>query len=199
MTRVGVCMTYWRVFHWIIGFIDTLYTPLGTTGSYSAIADLHTLQFTVTLTNVLISWQRIHNSLTVTQITREVFFAQPNSFLASIRPTANSGTQFSFYSKSRFCYDRRSVGQSLLVSSIHLGLTTRFLFLSDRCGFVDVGGSLWRERSHSWVRVPRDSRPYFTVSDSRLPQPGGPGPRIYIPQEQGGPVLPPDTGLPLTF
>jgi hypothetical protein len=28
-----------------------------------------------------------------------------------------------------------------------------------------------------------------------LPQPGGPGPRIYIPQEQGGPVIPPGTGL----
>jgi hypothetical protein len=27
-------------------FIDTLYTPLGTTGSYRAIANLHTLQFT---------------------------------------------------------------------------------------------------------------------------------------------------------
>jgi hypothetical protein len=27
----------------------------------------------------------------------------------------------------------------------------------------------------------------------RLPQPGGPGPRIYIPQEQGGPDIPPDT------
>jgi hypothetical protein len=29
-----------------------------------------------------------------------------------------------------------------------------------------------------------------------LPQPGGPGPRIYIPQEQGGPVIPPGTGFP---
>jgi hypothetical protein len=29
----------------------------------------------------------------------------------------------------------------------------------------------------------------------RLPQPGGPGPRIYIPQEQGGPVIPPGTGF----
>jgi hypothetical protein len=47
-----------------------------------------------------------------------------------------------------------------------------------------------RKRSHTWVRVPRDSWPYFTVSYSRLPQPGGPGPRIYIPQEQGGPVIP---------
>jgi hypothetical protein len=26
-------------------------------------------------------------------------------------------------------------------------------------------------------------------------QPGGPGPRIYIPQEQGGPVIPPGTGF----
>jgi hypothetical protein len=28
------------------------------------------------------------------------------------------------------------------------------------------------------------------------PQPGGPGPRIYILQEEGGPVIPPDTGFP---
>jgi hypothetical protein len=38
--------------------------------------------------------------------------------------------------------------------------------------------------------------PYFTVSVSRLSQPGGPGPRIYIPQEQGGTYVPPDTGFP---
>jgi hypothetical protein len=28
------------------GFIDTLYTPLGTTGNYTTIANLHTLQIT---------------------------------------------------------------------------------------------------------------------------------------------------------
>jgi hypothetical protein len=53
-----------------------------------------------------------------------------------------------------------------------------------------------RQRSHSWIRVPRHSWPYFTVSDSRLPQPGRTGPRIYIPQEQGGPVIAPGTGFP---
>jgi hypothetical protein len=31
------------------------------------------------------------------------------------------------------------------VSSTHLGLTTRFLLLSDNCGFVDVGRSLRQE------------------------------------------------------
>jgi hypothetical protein len=30
----------------------------------------------------------------------------------------------------------------------------------------------------------------------RLFQPGRPGPRIYIPQEQGGPDIPPGTGFP---
>jgi hypothetical protein len=41
-------MIYRRVLDWIIGFIDTLFTQLDSTGNYSAIADLHTLQFTVT-------------------------------------------------------------------------------------------------------------------------------------------------------
>jgi hypothetical protein len=85
---------------------------------------------------------------------------------------------------------------------------TRFLLLSDQCGFVDMGRPLWREdgsivynccclcqRSHSQVWVPRESWPPFTVSDLRLPQPGGPVPCIYISQEQGGPVIPPGTGL----
>jgi hypothetical protein len=43
---------------------------------------------------------------------------------------------------------------------------------------------------------PADSWSHFTVSDSRPPQPGGSGPRIYIPQEQNGPVIPPGTGFP---
>jgi hypothetical protein len=50
-----------------------------------------------------------------------------------------------------------------------------------------------RQRSHSRVRVPRDSWSYFTASDSRLPPPGGTGPRSYSPQEQGGRVIPPGT------
>jgi hypothetical protein len=52
-----------------------------------------------------------------------------------------------------------------------------------------------RHRSHSEVLVPPDSLPHFTVSNLRLPQPEWPGPRIYIPQEEGGPVTTPDTGF----
>jgi hypothetical protein len=46
-----------------------------------------------------------------------------------------------------------------------------------------------RQGSHSRVRVPRDLSPYLTVSDLRLPQPGGPGHRIYISQEESDPVI----------
>jgi hypothetical protein len=52
------------------------------------------------------------------------------------------------------------------------------------------------QRSHSRIQVSRISRPYFSVSDSRLLHPGRPSHCIYIPQEQGGPVIPPGTGFP---
>jgi hypothetical protein len=112
-------------------------------------------------------------------------------------------------SKSKLCYDRRSVGQSVLVSSPILGPTSDFYYCQTAAGllmwgalsdertglsFTIVAGP--RQRSHSQVQVLRDSLSYFTVSDSRLPQPGEPGPCIYVLQKQGGPVLHPSTGLP---
>jgi hypothetical protein len=60
--------------------------------------------------------------------------------------------------------------------------------------FTFAGGPCLR--SHSQVRVPRDLRQHSTLSDSRLPQPRGPGPRIFSPQEEGGPIIPPGTGFP---
>jgi hypothetical protein len=42
----------------------------------------------------------------------------------------------------------------------------------------------------------RRTHSHILLSDLRLLQPGGPGPHIYIPQEQGGPVIPPGTGFP---
>jgi hypothetical protein len=53
-----------------------------------------------------------------------------------------------------------------------------------------------RQRSHSRVRVPRESRPHFTVADSRLPQHAGRDSRIFISQEQGAPAITPGTGFP---
>jgi hypothetical protein len=50
-------------------------------------------------------------------------------------------------SKSKLRYGQRLIGQSVLVSSTHLGPKTRYeyLLLSDRCGFVGVGRFLGRE------------------------------------------------------
>jgi hypothetical protein len=53
-----------------------------------------------------------------------------------------------------------------------------------------------RQRSHcKKVQVLWDSWPHFIVSDLRLPQPVGPRSHIYIPQEQGGPVVTAGTGF----
>jgi hypothetical protein len=41
-------VTYRRHLDRVIGFIDTSYIQHGTTSNYSAITDVHTLQFTVT-------------------------------------------------------------------------------------------------------------------------------------------------------
>jgi hypothetical protein len=44
----------------------------------------------------------------------------------------------------------------------------------------------------------RDSWPHFTVSDSRLPKPGGPSPRIYIPPRTGWPGYTPRYWVPFS-
>jgi hypothetical protein len=45
-----MCVTI-RLLDSMIGFTDTLYTPLVTIDNYSAIVDLHNLQLTVTYTH----------------------------------------------------------------------------------------------------------------------------------------------------
>jgi hypothetical protein len=46
---------------------------------------------------------------------------------------------------------------------------------------------------------PRYLTNHTLLSHLRLRQPGGPGSCIYIPQEQGGPVIPPGTTFPLSL
>jgi hypothetical protein len=70
--------------------------------------------------------------------------------------------------------------------------------LDERTGLSFRIAAGTRQHSHSWVLVPQDSRPYFTVSESRLPQTGGPGLRIYILREQGGPIIPPKHRVPFS-
>jgi hypothetical protein len=126
-------------------------------------------------------------------------------------------TRYYFLSESNFLkfavlylYDRRSVGQYVLVSGSCPEPTTRFFF------------AVWQLRV-SWYSAPsltrgwvcnllvqlllglaravtlgsksRKTRDHILLSDLRLPQLGGPDSRIYIPREQGGPVIPPGTAF----
>jgi hypothetical protein len=111
-------------------------------------------------------------------------------------------------SQSQIYVTIESVSQSVLMSSPIWDPRPGFYYCQTFAGLL-MWGALYgegmdlsftiaagpRQRSHSRVRVPRNSWPYFTASDSRLHQPGGPRPRIYIPQEQGDPVIPPGIGL----
>jgi hypothetical protein len=163
-----VCATIRQDMDWKIWFIDTLYTPFWTTGNYSAIAILHTLQFTVkhkcpqfvtlSTSRFLVTDFNIGAiSLTLIAhykyrgtIEHTVFSSQPDSQLKRTLSTLQSSANCQLprchlFSIMKLCYDRRSVDQSVLVSSIQLGLTTRFLLLSGSCGFVDLGRSFSRE------------------------------------------------------
>jgi hypothetical protein len=104
-----------------------------------------------------------------------------------------------------FTTDGRSVSQSVCLGIEHdCGTCDQILFpvgmlLSKICGLVSVGRPLWREDGSAiysvitqWSESSR-TRNHTLLSHLRLPQHGGSGSRIYIPQEQGGPVRPPGT------
>jgi hypothetical protein len=77
------------------------------------------------------------------------------------------------------------------------------MLLSEIYSLVSLGSPLWRENGSTicsvitqWSESLR-TRNHTLLFHLSLPQPGGPGSCIYIPQEQGGPVIPLGTGFPL--
>jgi hypothetical protein len=106
--------------------------------------------------------------------------------------------------KFKFYCDRRSVGQFVFVSDPLWGpwADFNFLWLTITFFLLHVRFSLWREEgsvTRSAINHRLESRrthSHTLLSHLRLPPPGWPGPRIYIPQEQSGPVISPGTGFP---
>jgi hypothetical protein len=106
--------------------------------------------------------------------------------------------------ESELLYDWRFTADQFVLATSPLRLTTsNFICQLNTCGYsLYVTSSLtrgWVCRLQlllvlvSAVILRFESR---TLSDLRLPQRGGPGPRICIPQEQGSPVIPAGTGFP---
>jgi hypothetical protein len=115
------------------------------------------------------------------------------------------------YSESlelKLVYDRQSVGQSVFGTFdqffFHLKIPFRHLRV---CYFVApslMRGRVCNLRVQLLLGLARAvtlglkscrTHGHILLSHLRLSQPGEPGPRIYILQEQGGPVIPPGTGF----
>jgi hypothetical protein len=133
-----------------------------------------------------------------------VLWSSSSSYITSDGQSASSSLCFKL--KSNLYYDRRPVGQSVLVSGTHLAPTNNFspyLFKYFRqllvcwCGEPSLTRSLVC-RFHFLLGIANAT---FLSSKShgthehillslflRLPQPGGPGSCIYLPQELGSPV-----------
>jgi hypothetical protein len=101
------------------------------------------------------------------------------------------------YRKSfRLCTKSLETHDQYFFSTEHLLLKSLRNICSDErmsLSFTIAAGP--RHGSHSRVWVPRDSWPYYTLSDSRFPQTGWPGPLIYISREQICLVISPGIGL----
>jgi hypothetical protein len=108
----------------------------------------------------------------------------------------------SVLSMSKSLYDWRSVSQSVSLGIKHPYRTCdqillpAGMLLSEIYGLVSMGRPLWREDGSAICSVitqwseSRRTRNHILLSHLRLPQPGGSVSRIYIPQAQGGPVIP---------
>jgi hypothetical protein len=143
----------------MIGFTDPLCTPLGTTGIYSAISVLHTLQFTIphevgfsVFTSRIratdFSDSHCHfNSHMKSSLHRLIPFLPLfcKCQFRGLDSALSTAVLYSVASNSKSHCDWRSVSQTVLVSSSHLGLMTRYLLLFDSYSLVIVGRPLWRE------------------------------------------------------
>jgi hypothetical protein len=98
-------------------------------------------------------------------------------------PISSSWRQAPWDSRPAYFIQLNTCRSPYVTSSLTRGWVCRLQLLPALVSRIILGSE-----SHSW--------PYFTLSDSRLSQPGGPDPRIYFPQWQGGPVIPPGTEFP---
>jgi hypothetical protein len=111
---------------------------------------------------------------------------------------SDSASESESESESELLYDGRfTANQFVLATSPLRPTASNFIFQLNTCGYSPhVTSSLTREWVCRLKLLLALASAVILRSDSRLPQLRGPGPLIYIPQEQGGPFISPVTGFP---
>jgi hypothetical protein len=130
------------------------------------------------------------------------------SYVPAHKPAAGNCAFALINSQVTLSFDTLEVEASISWCRAHSGTCDQILLpvgtlLSESCGLVSVRRPLCREDGSEvfiaiieWSESRRTCNHTFAIS-SETPQRGRPGSRIYIPLEQGGPVIPPGTGFPL--
>jgi hypothetical protein len=118
----------------IIGFIEHLQNVA--TRNYDSLTQLRTLKITVTTAHTkspqsspAVAWQR----LTMANVPLPVGFRTVPGLSYQLLTSHNCNSQLT-QRKPKLCYDRRSVGQSVLLSSTHLGRKTSFYYCQTVAG-----------------------------------------------------------------
>jgi hypothetical protein len=158
---------------------DRIYCTLGYNAWLYFTVHYHTLIIFHSRVFTVVAWWRLSTTDVPFLWVPERSPASAASFSRNSSQRLKSSSPVTYYnSKSKFCYHRRLVGQYILQSNPILGPKTSFLLLS------------LASESHGIYD-------HILLSQIRDSQPGGPGPRIYIPQEQRGQVRHSGTGFPL--
>jgi hypothetical protein len=155
-----------------------------------------------------VSYERSVYFITCSDVFHDVLIIHPvHIVVKTMKDICHIWNTLLMWNTSKLYCDRRSVGQSVLVSSTHMGPRTRFLLLSV-AGLL-MWGALSDERTgRLQLLLARasiailGSEPHGTHDHVLLSQIGdspnleGQVPVFINPQEQGGPVIPPGTGFP---
>jgi hypothetical protein len=192
------------------GFIDRLYTRLGSTSTYSATAKLHihkSPQHTLspfpaccvfTSRSLATAYNSGDSSASRSQIISERQL--PSNCLFSL---TDSGAEL-IWLESELLYDWWFIAHQFVL------VTSNFFFSLNTCFH---GPYITSSLTRGWVcslqflltlasavnlrSKSRGTHDHILLSQIRDSPNLEAGPRIYIPQEQGGPVIPPGTGCPL--